>query len=139
MRTRLKRNIKLPLERQQEIDADENKDKNLHFTTMAEWHEIVYLEQSDFDRKQAFKRMDGLKGSLKLSKHAKIRMTQRGITLWDMANDSGVTTIKQFIENYYNYMIHSLRSLPMNHTVSFPISCYHIFFFVDDVTQNMIC
>ena len=37
--------------------------------------------------------MDGLKGSLKLSKHAKIRMTQRGITMWDMANDSGVTII----------------------------------------------
>lgn len=98
MWTRLKRNkeegrAKLPVERQQEIDANENKDKNLHFTTIAEWDEIVHLKQSDFNRKNALKQMDGLKGSLKLSKHAKIRMTQRGITMWDMANDSGVTII----------------------------------------------
>jgi hypothetical protein len=117
MKTILQRKVeegraKLPVERQQEIDANitqkreefklwnlpkvlyeaanENKDRNLHFEAIAEWDEIV--KQRDFKRKQALNRKDGLKGSLKLSKHAKSRMTQRGITMWDMAN-GGVTII----------------------------------------------
>lgn len=119
MKTILQRKVeegraKLPVERQQEIDANitqkreefklwnlpkvlyeaanENKDRNLHFEAIAERDEIVHLKQRDFKRKQALNRKDGLKGSLKLSKHAKNRMTQRGITMWDMAN-GGVTII----------------------------------------------
>jgi hypothetical protein len=114
MRTRLKRKIeegraKLPVERQEEIDANilqkreefklwnlqkvlyeaanENKDKNLHFKTIKEWAEIFHLKQSAFKREKALNRKDRFKGSLIITKHASVRMTQRGITMWDMAND----------------------------------------------------
>lgn len=104
---------KLPVEKQQEINANiilkreefkdfnfqkllyeaANKNTLLYFVTKKEWTEIIQLKLRAFKREKTLNRKDELKGSIIISKHASQRMTQRGITMWDMANNRRVIII----------------------------------------------
>ena len=85
---------------------NENKVKDLHFVTYEEWAENIQLKQRAFYREKTLIRMDRIKGSLIISKHASYRMTQRGITMWDMANDKvTIITSGKYVITVYRHRL----------------------------------